>query len=140
MDAKLIEKIDRLNYQSQLLWTIAIFIMFCTKLASDLLSKTVLWPLIPCIVLLAFGFVKYDTVRLELKYNPELKQILDDELVRHYRYKSQKWGIGAMGAACLIFYMTARFIPALTIEMACWSIIHVGLLGVLMSQLVYMRK
>ncbi len=109
-------------------------------MVNDLLSKPLLWALIPCIVLLVFGFVKSDTVRLELRYNPELKKILENELVRHYHYKSLKWGYVGMGAACLIFYFTARFIPALTIKTACFAIIYVGVMTVMISQLIYMRK
>jgi hypothetical protein len=158
MDAKLIEKLDRLRYQSLLMITISLPVFGFMVLTGILIPTPIPGWIYACsgvvaAILFIVGYRKERVIRKEIKKSPELAKVLNNELIQLYRYKSLKNAVLAITKTCLLFYilspdfavgdnMLTRFIPTVStaIKVVSMTLLLVGFLIMMISLLVYLRK
>jgi hypothetical protein len=151
MDAKLIEKLDRLRYQSLLTLTISLPIFGLMVLTGILMPMPIPGWIYAvsgvAATLFIVGFRKESVIRKEIKKNPELAKVLENELIQLYRYKSLKNGFLAIIITSVLFYspftdIVARIAPTdvIAIRVVCMTLLLVGFLATMISLLIYLKR
>jgi hypothetical protein len=146
MDAQLIEKLDRRRYQGLLLMAISFSLgylgVISAKLPDEWMVPGWIFPVFTLlgVILFIIGFRRDRIVRKEIKKEPELKDALDNELFKLYRYKSWRWSSLAYSTSSLVFCQIARRIPTLTVDGVCFTILFIGAITWLVSLLIYLKR
>lgn len=148
MDPKLIEELDRRRYKNLLRFTILSAIGFPLLLILPELmiraksDAAIIITLLSGIVIsvLCVVFIIRFSRNIHVK-NPELKIILDNELIQLYILKSIKWGfLAAMIVAFLLYAISGIWQHLITVRFACMAIMYTGIMTGLIARLIYMRK
>lgn len=148
MDAQLIEKLDRRRY-TNLLWhtigftlfippaAIVYFKVFESKVVNTIFI--ILW-LIGWVVS-SVAVIKTLKFSRQIKKNPELGKILNNELIVHYNYKSLKLAFTvSLITIGILYLLSTNWLTAMTAPEACITIFIIILLAQNISLLVYLRK
>ncbi len=145
MDSKLIEQLDSRRYKYLLLQTIgfALFLpgVFLDGQAFEPRALRVVFALIVAIGSVAFvaGTLLNSSNERRIKGDPELRKVLNNEMVVHYGYKSLNCFV-AMLFAALLCIVSSWWLADMTATTACLLIIYVTVLTLKISQLIYLRK
>ncbi len=145
MDAKLIEKMDRLRCR-YLLWATVGYAIFngallVQQMVPDRNVRLILALLqIPFVVLFFTGLLLLNQNRRKIASIPGMKQALGNELVGFYTLKSLKWGFLATLVSAVVIYMLPLFMTVFTVKTACLTIIYIGVLTTLIAQLIYLKR
>lgn len=144
MDARLIERLDRERFKSMLWITIGFALFLGCLIAAEFIPRERSIPLfIPTLtglVIMIYGAItSYSNYRTINRY-PNLKKALNNELVRHYEYKSFKWGFTAAFFVALILYMFEPRWEALTVKITCLIILYLPFMAYSISYLIYLKR
>ncbi len=147
MDSKLIEQLDSRRYKYLLSQTIgfALFLpgVFLDGQAFEHRAVRIVFALIVAIGAVAFvaGTLLNSSNERRIKGDPELRKVLNNEMVVHYGYVSLKWAcLVAMLFTALLFLVSSWWLTDMTATTACLLIIYITVLTLKISQLIYMRK
>lgn len=147
MDSKLIEQLDSRRYKYLLLQTIG-FALFLPGVYLDGQSfehrpVRIVFALIVAIGAITFvtGTFLNSSNERRIKGDPELRKVLNNEMVVHYGYVSLKWAcLVAMIFTTMLCLVSTWWLTEMTATMACLLIIYVTVLTLKVSQLIYLRK
>jgi uncharacterized membrane protein YhaH (DUF805 family) len=118
--AENIELFDRKRRAYYLAWLIG-FIIFTVLwlirfglkwagLQSEILNLVLGIGLVLTIPLMFYFIIKMDSLRRQARNNPELKSLLQDELVKYHEMRAWKFGFIAMAACLGIFVFLSVFL------------------------------
>ena len=147
MDSKLVEQLDSRRYKYLLFQTIGFALLmpgvYLDSQTFEHRALRIVFAVLVAIGALAFvaGTLLNSSNERRIKGDPELRKVLNNEMVVHYGYKSLK-------SACLVAIMVAVplclvsswWLTDMTATTACLLIIYAAVLGLNISRLIYMRK
>lgn len=146
MEAQMIEKLDRKRYRYMLVQTIGFTCFIVAVILSDYLKLG--GGASGAILAFAGGFgialgltgaIKTLLLNRKIKSDAKLNQALNNELFELYKYKSMKWGYCFAMLSALAIWCFDRD-QAINSSQACWLIVFISLVAVMIAQVVYNRR
>ncbi len=146
MDAKLVERLYNRRF-----WTLSVMSVFMTgfiggEIAEPFFAGTAAGKIIHsakflCLSLMLLSVMIHDRSLRAIRKNPELREVLADELWRHNRGRAFGWGWGAALMAALFL---GTFVPllewSLPVASACFIVFMAAWLGFIIPMLVSMKR
>lgn len=145
MDAQLIERLDQRRYKTLLWQTIGFAVFFAGVIAGPHISGRAAEITACFITGLGVGLFLVATFKSSrneraIKSDPELREALNNELIKLYRYKALMWSFYTTLATAFILYMASEWWTALTARLACVTIIYTACLSLMIARLIYLKR
>lgn len=135
MKTNKIDKLDKQRYNALKLGAVGMVLLITPMIIVELLSR-VSYPLIALglagIIILAISTYSLISVKLKIKANPALKEILFDEMYINHSYKAFRNGFWAMYGV-LLFYVCTSSLYQISLLLASLIVIFAGFFTMLVS-------